>query len=74
MDGSKADRRDAAVNLVPVVVGKGDVELALVLGAVTVGVADQRGFVLQDRVSTDEALGVSVALLSDLRGRGSGCC
>lgn len=41
MDGAEANGGDAAVDVVPVVVGKGDVELAFVFGSVAVGVADE---------------------------------
>ena len=43
---TEADQGHAAVDVLPVVVGVGDVELALVLGAVAVAVADERGLVV----------------------------
>ena len=46
MSGTEADQGSAAVDVLPVVVGVGDVELALVLSAVAVAVADERGLVV----------------------------
>jgi len=46
VSGTEADQGLAAVDVLPVVVGVGDVELALVLGAVAVAVADERGLVV----------------------------
>lgn len=48
VDGAEADRGVARVDIEPVVVGVGDVELAGVLGGVAVGVADERGLVLEN--------------------------
>jgi hypothetical protein len=42
----EADQRLAAVDVLPVVVGVGDVELALILGTVVIGMADERGLPL----------------------------
>jgi hypothetical protein len=45
--GGEADKGLAAVDVLPVVVGVGDVKLALVLGSVVVRVADQRALPLR---------------------------
>lgn len=44
--GSEADEGLAAADVLPVVVGVGDVQLALILRGVAVGVADQRALPL----------------------------
>lgn len=44
--GAETDGRRAAVDVVPAVVGVGDMQMAGVFGAVGVGVAYQGGFVL----------------------------
>jgi len=41
--GAEAEERGARVDVLEVVVGVGDVQLAFVLGAVAVAVADERG-------------------------------
>lgn len=46
VSGTETDQGSAAVDVLPVVVGVGDVELALVLSAVAVAVADERGLVV----------------------------
>lgn len=44
--GTEADQGHAAVDVLEVVVGVGDVQLAGVLGGVAVAVADERGLVV----------------------------
>ena len=46
VSGTETDQGSAAVDVLPVVVGVGDVKLALVLSAVAVAVADERGLVV----------------------------
>ena len=46
VSGTETEQGLAAVDVLPVVVGVGDVELALVLGAVAVAVTDERGLVV----------------------------
>lgn len=53
VDSGEADEGLATVNVLPVVVGVGDVEFALVFGGVGVGVADQRSLPLSQCVSNN---------------------
>ena len=46
MSGAEADQGLAGVDVLPVVVGVGDVQLAGVLRGVAVAVADERGLVV----------------------------
>ncbi len=51
MDGTEADRRAAAVDVVPVVVGVCDMQVTLIFISVAVRVADQRCFPLLQLVN-----------------------
>lgn len=55
--GAEADRGVAGVDVKPVVVSVGNVELALVLRGVAVRVTNQRGLPLMDVISTSPSMG-----------------
>lgn len=56
MGSAETDQGHARVDVLPVVVGVGDVKLALVLSAVAVAVADERGLVVvvEDGVAVEK--------------------
>jgi hypothetical protein len=61
--GAEAEERLAAVDVLPVVVGVGDVQLAGVFGSVAVAVAGERGLVVVVEVSvakTEDTLAAAI--------------
>jgi hypothetical protein len=65
--GAEAEERLAAVDVLPVVVGVGDVQLAGVFGSVAVAVAGERGLVVVVEVSvakTEDTLAAAIRNLT----------
>lgn len=60
MAGTEADQGSTGANVLPVVVGVGDAELALVLARVAIAVADKRGLVVVVEVVADENISFSL--------------